>query len=72
MWNSQGNKTLNGEQGQGSTRDSNFLCSEYNGRADLATDDTNSWGWNHRYGTEEMTSMGDTYGSNWTSDIQGI
>ena len=50
-------------------RDSNFLCSEYDGKADLEKNDTNSWGGTHSCGAGEMTAMGDTRGSNWTSDI---
>ena len=52
--------------------DSNFLCLEYDGRDDLEDNDTDSWGGNHSCGTREMTIMVDNWGSNWTSDIQGI
>ena len=58
--NNNGIDTLNGEQWQGSTGDSNFLCLDYNGRDNLEIDDTDSWGGNHSYGTKEMTGMGDT------------
>ena len=52
--------------------DSKFLCSEYESRDDLAANDTDSWGGNHSCEIRKMTAMGDTWGSNWTSDIQGI
>ena len=42
MWNNQGTETLNGEHGKGKTRDSKFLCSEYDGKDDLETNDTDS------------------------------
>ena len=43
MWNGQGTETLNGEQGQGSMGDSNFFCSEYDGKDDLEANDIDSW-----------------------------
>ena len=58
-----GTDTLNGEQGHGSTRDSKFLYSEHNGRAELEVDHTDSWGGNHSCGIGEMTSMGDSWGT---------
>ena len=62
IWNTNGIERPNGEHGQGSTGESNFLCSEYNNRDSLEADDTNSWGGNHSCGTREMTIMGDTWG----------
>ena len=58
MWNSHGTETLNGEQGQGSTGDSNFLCLEYNGRDDLAANETDSWERDHSCKSGKMTAMG--------------
>ena len=52
--------------------DSKFLCLEYDDKDYLEVDDTESWGGDHRCGTREMTAMGGTWESNWTSDIQGI
>ena len=72
MWNSQGTETLNGELGQGSIEDSNFLCSKYDDRDDLAANDSESLERDHSYETEEITTMGNTWGSNWNSDIHGI
>ena len=51
---------------------SKFFFLEYNGKDDLAADGIDSWGGNHSYGTGEMTAMEDTWGRNWTSDIEGI
>ena len=69
---SQGTETLNGEQGQESMWDSKFLCSEYDTRNELATNDTDSWEMDHSYETGKITIMGNTWGSNWTSGIHGI
>ena len=52
--------------------DSNFLCSEYDGRDDLATNETDSWERDHRCETVEITTKENTWGSNWNSDIHGI
>ena len=49
MWNNQGTETLKWEQGKGSTRDSNFLCSEYEGRDDLVANEADSWEMDHSY-----------------------
>ena len=51
-------EVLNGEQTQGSTGDSKFLCSEYDGKADMEADDTDSSGGVHSCDTEEMTANG--------------
>ena len=61
-----------GEQGQGSTGNSNFLCSEYDDRDDLAANETNSRERDHSCNTGKITATGNTEGGRWTSDIQGI
>ena len=48
-----------GEHGKGSMGDSNFLCSEYNNKVDLAADDTKSWIGNHSCETMEMAARGE-------------
>ena len=53
-------------------RDSNFLCSEYDGRDDLVDNENNSWERDHSYNIGKITAMGNTRGSNWNSDFQGI
>ena len=72
MWNNQGTKTLNGEQGQGSTRDSNFLCSEYDGRADQEANETDSWERDHSCNTGDVTIDGKYLGKVDTFGIVGI
>ena len=47
-----------GEQGQGSTGDSNFLCSEYGGRANLEANETDSWERGHSCNTRNITADG--------------
>ena len=64
MWISQGTERLNGEQGWWCTGDSKFLCIEYDGRDDMVENDTNSWGRDHSCETGEITTMGNTWGSN--------
>ena len=46
------------EQGQGITGDSNFLCSEYDGRAYQAANETDSWERDHSYNTGNVTADG--------------
>ena len=60
MWNNKGTNTLNVEQGKGSMRESNFLCSKYDGRDDLATNETDSWEKDHSCETRKITAMGNT------------
>ena len=72
MWNNQGIDTLNGEQGKGSTRDSKFICSEYDDKEYLETNEIDSWERDHICKTGKITAKGNTGGSNWTNDIQGI
>ena len=64
IWNSQGTETLNGEQGQESTGDSNFICSEYDERDDLLENDVESWERVHSCELGDITTMGNTWGSN--------
>ena len=47
-----------GEQGQGSTGDSNFLCLEYGDRADLAANETDSWDRDHSCNTRKIIANG--------------
>ena len=55
--------------------DSNFLCLEYDGRADQAANETDSWEWDHSCNTGNVTVDGkyleevDTFD---TDGIQGI
>ena len=44
--------------GKGSGGDSNFLCSEYDGRVDQAANETNSWEWDHSCNTKNVTADG--------------
>ena len=43
---------------QGSTGDSNSLCSKYDGRADLEKNGTESWERDHSYNTRKITTNG--------------
>ena len=52
--------------------DSNFLCSEYDGRVDQAANETDSWEWDHSYNTENVTADGKYLGEVDTFDIDGI
>ena len=45
-------------RGRGSVVDSKFLCSEYDGRADQATNETDSREWDHRCNTGNVTADG--------------
>ena len=63
-------KELN--KGRGSVVDSNFLCSEYDGRADQAANETDSWEWDHIYNTGNITADEKYLGEVDTFDIDGI
>ena len=52
--------------------DSNFLCSEYDGRADEAANETDLWEWNHGCNTENVTPDGKYLEEVDTFDIDGI
>ena len=45
-------------RGRGSVQDSNFLCSEYDDRADQAANETDSWEMDHSYNTRDVTVDG--------------
>ena len=55
-------------RGRGSVVDSKFLCSEYDGRVDQTTNETDSWERDHRCNTGNVTADGkylvkvDTFG----------
>ena len=38
--------------------DSNFLCSEYDGRADQSANEVDSWEWDHSCNTRNVTADG--------------
>ena len=63
----EGGKELN--RGKGSVVDSNFLCSEYDGRADQAANENDSWEWDHSCNTGNVTANGKYLGE---VDIDGI
>ena len=63
-------KELNGARG--SVVDSNFLFLEYDGRADQAANETDSWEWDHSCNTENVTANGKYLGEVDTFDIGGI
>ena len=52
--------------------DSNFLCSEYDGKADQETNETDSWEWDHSCNTGNVTADGKYLGEVDTFDIDGI
>ena len=52
-------------RGRGSVVDSNFLCSEYDIRADQEANETNSWEWDHSCNTGNVTVDG-KYLRRWT------
>ena len=52
--------------------DSNLLCSEYDDRADQATNETNSREWDHSCNTGNVTANGKYLGEVDTFDIDGI
>ena len=49
-------KELN--RGRGSVVDSNFLCSEYDGKVDQVANETDSWEWDHSCNTGNVTTDG--------------
>ena len=63
-------KELN--RGRGSVADSNFLCSEYDGRANQAENETDSCERDHSCNTRNVTIDGKYLGEVDTFDIDGI
>ena len=59
-------------RGRGSVVDSNFHCSNYDGSADQAVNETNSWEWDHSCNTENITADGKYLGEVDTCHIDGI
>ena len=59
-------------KGRGSVVDSNFLCSEYDGRADLAAIETVSWERDHSCSTWTVTVDGKYLREVDTFGIEGI
>ena len=59
-------------RGRGSVVYSNFLCSKYDGKVDQATNETDSWEWDHSYNTENVTANGKYLEEVDTFDIDGI
>ena len=59
-------------RGKGSVVDSNFLCLEYDYRADQAANETDSWEWDHSYNTGNITADEKYLGEVDTFDIDGI
>ena len=59
-------------RGKESVVDSKFLCSEYDGRVDQETNETNSWEWDHSCNTGNVTADGKYLGKVNTFDIDGI
>ena len=47
-----------GKHGKGSEGDSNFLCSKYDGKANLETNEIDSWERDHSYNTGNVTADG--------------
>ena len=66
----EGGKKLN--RGRGSVVDSNFLCSEYDSRADQAANENDSWEWDHSCNTGNVTADGKYLEEVDTFDIDGI
>ena len=58
--------------GRGSVVDSNFLCSEYDGRADQEADETDSWERDHSCNTGNVSADGKYLGEVDTFGIDGI
>ena len=52
--------------------DSNFLCSEYDGREDQAVNEIESWEWDHSCNTGSVAADGKYLGEVDTFDIDGI
>ena len=65
-----GGEELN--MGRGSVVDSNFLCSEYDGRADQAGNETDSWERDHSCNNGDVTADGKYLGEVDTFGIDGI
>ena len=65
-----GGKELN--RGRGSVVDSNFLCSEHDGRVDQVAHETDSWEWDRSCNTGNATADGKYLGEVNTFDIDGI
>ena len=59
-------------KGRGSVVDSNFLCSEYDSRADQATNETDSWEWDHSCNTRNVTADGKYLGEVDIFDIDEV
>ena len=59
-------------RGRGSVADSNFLCSEYDDRADQAANETDSWERDHSCNTGDVIANGKYLGEVDTFDIDGI
>ena len=59
-------------RGRGSVVDSNFLYSEYDGRAYQAANETDSWEWDHSCNARDDTADGKYLGKVDTFDINGI
>ena len=59
-------------RGIGSVLDSNFLCSEYDGREDHATNETNSCEWDHSCNTGDVIADEKYLDEVDTFDIDGI
>ena len=57
---------------RGSVVDSNFLFSEYDGRADQAANETDSWEWEHSCNTGNATTDGKYLEEVDTFHIDGI
>ena len=63
-------KELN--RGRGSVVESNFLCLEYDGRVEQATNETDSWEWDHSCNTGNVTADGKYSKEVDAFDIDGI
>ena len=59
-------------RGRGSVVDSNFLCSEYDSRANQSANETDSWEWDHICNTGNVTTDGKSLEEVDTFDIDGI
>ena len=59
-------------RGRGSIVDSNFLCSEYDGRADQEANETDSWERDHSCNTGNVTIDGTYLGELHTFGVHGI
>ena len=55
MWNNLWTDTLNGKTGAGEFG-GHFICSEYNNRADLATNEIDSWERDHSCNTGKIAA----------------